>query len=181
MTKQRYFYANSRLPNDVALTHQINSAADRLYKKLIGLNLKELGISEYNQRYLGGKLANLIGTLQLYTYLLGLSLEGNKLPLEKFVFIDYGGGSGVFSLLAKELGIGRVIYNDIYDVSCDDAKKVAQATAIDVDGFVCGDLEELIFYIDNNSLAVNAISSHDVIEHIYDVEDHLRKLCSLCR
>ena len=180
MAKHHYFYVNSRLPNDAALTRQINSAAERLYNKLIGLDLKELGISEYNQRYLGSKLANLVGALQLYSYLLGLSLDGNKLPLEEFVFVDYGGGSGVYSLLAKELGIGRVIYNDIYDVSCDDAKKVAQAIAVGVDDFVCGDLEELILHVDKHSLAVNAISSFDVIEHIYDMEDYLKKLRVLC-
>ena len=38
------------------------------------------------------------------------------MPLNKFTFIEYGGGTGLLSLLAKECNIGTVIYNDIYDL-----------------------------------------------------------------
>ena len=38
------------------------------------------------------------------------------------VLIDYAGGVGDLSLLAKELGIGTVIYNDISDELAKDAR-----------------------------------------------------------
>ncbi|MHC4394350.1 MAG: methyltransferase domain-containing protein [Planctomycetota bacterium] len=155
---------------------QIELAAGRLYEKIIRLDLKQLDISEYNQRYWGHKLANLTGNLELYSYLLALSLYNNKVPLSNFVFIDYGGGSGILSLLAKELGIGRVIYNDIYDVSCNDVKILGRATDIYIDDYICGGIDELISYVKKKSLSINAISSYDVIEHIYDIEGYLRKL-----
>jgi hypothetical protein len=114
--------------------------------------------------------------LQVYGYLLAWILADNELPLEKFTFVDYGGGHGVMSLLAKELGIGRVIYNDIYDVSCNDVQLVAQAIDIDITDYVCGDIDELITYLNLQSFNINGIASYDVIEHIYDIEDYLKKL-----
>jgi len=121
-------------------------------------------------------LANPIESLKRYCYLLALSLDTNTVPLQETVFVDYGGGCGILSLLAKELGIGRVIYNDIYDVSCNDAKKVAQAIDVGIYDYVCGDMDQLLDYVHKQSLLTNAISSYDVIEHIYDIEAYLRKL-----
>jgi len=174
--KYIYKYNYATIPRDFKLFPLINLAAESLHKKLIQIDLKQLGISEYNQRYLSEKLANPIGSMQLYSYLLALSLIGNKFPLNRFVFVDYGGGSGCLSLLAKEMGIGRVIYNDIYDVSCNDVKILARATNIDVDDYVCGDIDELINYLKKQSLPINAISSYDVIEHIYDIKSYIKKL-----
>jgi len=37
----------------------------------------------------------------------------------------------MLALLAKELGIGTVIYNDIYDVSCHDFKVISEAVPLD--------------------------------------------------
>lgn len=172
----KYLYDNAKLPGDPSLLEKINLAAERLHQKLMKLDLKHSGVSDYNQRYLGDKLANPIVTFQLYTYLLILALVGNKVPLRKFGFVDYGGGFGLLSLLAKELGIGRVVYNDIYDVSCNDLRILSKEMDIAIDNYVCGDIDELINYLQDESLTINAISSYDVIEHIYDIEAYLRKL-----
>lgn len=172
----QYLYANAKLSKNTSLLVELNLAATRLHKRLKKLNLETLGISEYNQRYLGSKLNNIKGDLQVCTYLLMWSLTNNTLPLDKFTFVDYGGGSGVLSLLAKELGIGQVIYNDIYDVSCNDARLIAQATNVGINDYVCGDVDQLINYLKKQSFSINAIASYDVIEHIYDIESYLRKL-----
>ena len=172
----RYIYENARLPNDYQLINSIEQTASRLHKKLNSIKLKELGISDYNQKYWSIKLDNTIGILRLYSYLLALSLQENTIPLDKYVFVDYGGGFGCLSLLAKEMGIGRVIYNDIYNVSCDDIKIISSAINIDIDDIVCGAIDDLIDYLRRRSITINAISSFDVIEHIYDIEDYMRKL-----
>jgi hypothetical protein len=120
-------YRFARLPKDRGLLiESINSAAERLFSKLVSFDVNSLGISDYNKHYFGDKLANLISNLQLNAYLLSWSLAKSDLPLDRFVFVDYGGGSGMLSLLAKELSIGTVIYNDIYDVSCHDARIIAK-------------------------------------------------------
>jgi len=161
------------------LQDQIAFAQMRLYNKLINLDMKSLNISEYNQRYLRSKISNLKGTLQLYGRLLYLAVSNSQVSAGNFVLVDYGGGSGVLSFLAAEMGIGTVIYNDIYDVSCADVGSLSNALGLALDHIVCGDVEELISYLSENSIAINAITSYDVLEHIYDVESHFKSLSCL--
>jgi 2-polyprenyl-3-methyl-5-hydroxy-6-metoxy-1,4-benzoquinol methylase len=162
--------------NKTALSVNINSAAERLFNKLNYFNVKELNISDYNKQYFQGKLTHLTSCLRLYSYILSWSLAKSDVPLDEFVFLDYGGGSGMLSLLAKELGIGTVIYNDIYDVSCHDAKLIAESIGNSADYYVCGDIDEVLDFLRANNIDCHAIASYDVIEHIYDLESFFRKL-----
>ena len=95
------------------------------------------------------------------------------------MFVDYGGGPGTLSLLAKELGIGTVIYNDIYDVSCRDARVIGQMAKSEADYYVLGDIDDLIGFLKQNAISCNAIASSDVVEHIYDIESYLRQISGL--
>jgi hypothetical protein len=158
------------------LADEIASAQIRLRNKFVNLDATTLDISEYNQRYLVGKLASLKSVLALYGRLLRLSLRDAQVSLEDFVLVDYGGGSGLISLLAAELGIGTVIYNDIYDVSCTDARVLSDALGLRLDHVVCGDIDALVSYLRDHAIVVNAITSFDVLEHIYDVESHIAML-----
>jgi len=161
------------------LANQIESAQIRLYDKLVHLDIKSLNISEYNQRYLGGKISKIKQKLSLYGKLLYFSLINSPVSYESFVLVDYGGGSGLISLLAIEMGIGTVIYNDIYDVSCEDVNRLSNSIGLTLDHIVCGDVDDLISYLHKNTILINAITSYDVLEHIYDVEYHFRSLGSL--
>ena len=175
------FLANSRLLSDRKLMFNINSAANRLFDKLNYLNLRKLDISNYNKRYFGDKLRNLQKVLQLYSYILALSLKKSKIPLSNFVFLDYGGGSGILSLLAKELGVGTVIYNDIYNVSCHDAEVIAGLIGNKADYYVHGDIDDVLGFLKINNLDCNAVGSYDVIEHIYDIKYYFRKIVLLSK
>jgi hypothetical protein len=99
--------------------------------------------------------------------------------LERFVFVDYGGGTGLLSFLAKEAGIGTVVYSDIYDVSCADVKVTSRALGLPLDHVVNGDLDDLIGYLRRKSIMANSVASYDVLEHIYDVEAHFKRLRAL--
>jgi 2-polyprenyl-3-methyl-5-hydroxy-6-metoxy-1,4-benzoquinol methylase len=171
-----YFYTPAALPDDKLLLQEIQSAAGRLRQKLQRLQLSELGISEYNQRYLGAYIHNLRGSLQISSYILAWSLAHATSALHEFVFVDYGGGCGITSLLASELGVGTVIYNDIYDVSCQDAQLIGKTVNREAQAYVCGDIDELIEYLQSQSISIDAITSFDVIEHIYDIDEYFRKL-----
>lgn len=172
----KYFYANALLPADMILRKKINLAAGRLYGKLIKIDLKDLNVSEYNRKYFGNKLNNLESVLQLYSYHLLWGLFLANLDLQDCTCVDYGGGCGILSLLAKELGIGTVVYNDIYDVSCQDAQCIASSVHLDADHYVCGDISELSNYVRAKRLEVCTIVSYDVIEHIYNLNDFISKL-----
>jgi len=177
----KYLYTWARMPTDNEILHKLCNACSRLEQKLAKLDLNSLGISEYNQQYLRNKIASLEHTLQLYGYLVLLSLSPERIDVDDCTVLDYGGGSGIFSFLAKEMGVGRVIYNDIYDVSCRDVKQLGRALSLELDDVVCGDVDDLISYVKEHSIIVNAIASYDVIEHIYDIKDFLRKMALLSR
>jgi hypothetical protein len=157
----------------------IKEAARSLRSKLKQLSVSSLGISPYNQRYLNEKIGMIDAIMDIYSRQLHLVLKDYTSDLKNFVLVDYGGGSGIFSLLAKEAGIGTVIYNDIYDLSCADVRKTSKALNITIDHIVCGDADALITYIQQQSITINAIASFDVIEHIYNIEEHFEKLSLL--
>jgi SAM-dependent methyltransferase len=164
---------------DLQLINEINAASQRLEKKLKGINLSHSGISDYGQKYLGDKIANLKNHLGIYGYLLYLALRDENRELRNRVFVDYGGGSGILTLLAKEMGVGKVLYADIYDVSCNDACILAKATSNNADEYICGDINDLIKYAFHNNILIDVHCSFDVIEHIYDVPAYCLSLKSI--
>lgn len=171
-----FLYKYAYFPNDEKLLMSINSASKRLFYKLDSLHVEALDISDYNKVYFSNKKSNLIDSIKLYSYILAWSIADSNVPLNKFVFLDYGGGSGILSLLAKELNIGTVIYNDIYDLSCRDAEIIGKSIGSQADYYIQGDIEDVINFLSAKSLSCNAIASYDVIEHIYDIEMFLEKL-----
>jgi len=143
-----------------------------LQQDLATLDLDKLGISEYIQMYLESKINRAV--LTRAEYVLGQALQGRK-P-EDCCLIDYGSGVGTLSLLAKKLEIGKVIYNDIYDISCRDARTIAVAVGAEADYYVEGDIDKLIQFCTEHDIKADAIVSQDVLEHIYDIEGFLSKL-----
>ncbi|AKB51647.1 hypothetical protein MSBRW_2394 [Methanosarcina barkeri str. Wiesmoor] len=171
-----YMFKFCNLPDDKSTIKVVNEAASRLHYKLKGMNLETLDISDYNKKYFGSLLGNLHSNLQRYAYILVWSITKIDVPLNKLVFLDYGGGSGMLSLLAKECNIGTVIYNDIYDVSARDAELIGKAIGEQADYYIPGDIDEVIDFLKNNSINCNVIANYDVIEHIYDIEEFLKKI-----
>jgi 2-polyprenyl-3-methyl-5-hydroxy-6-metoxy-1,4-benzoquinol methylase len=158
---------------------ELNTAAGRLAYRLSALNPEKLDISEYNKRYFGRYMRAVDLVLQHNTQLLGLALKETQKPLADVVLVDYGGGSGIFSLLAKELGVGTVIYSDIYETSCLDAAVIGEAVAARADAYVTGELDAVIAYLESAEIGCDAICSYDVIEHIYDLDSFYARLADL--
>ena len=112
------------VPRDKDLLKVIEGGAASLSFKLNTLDVEALPISDYNRRYFGGLIGEIQKSIQLRSHILAWTLFGAKVPLDELVFVDYGAGSGLLSLLAKEVGVGTVIYNDIFDVSCRRSKRI---------------------------------------------------------
>jgi hypothetical protein len=174
-----FLFNSKSLQGNQKLFYNIELAAKSLFKKLNSLELKSLNISDYMANYFGKSISNLKGTLQRYSLLLALCLKNYKKSLKNFVFVEYGGGSGIFSLLAKEIGIGTVIYNDIYNTSCQDAKEIAKSIGNVGDSYILGEIQEIIKYLNEKSIFCNAVGSYDVIEHIYNIDSFFQGLLEL--
>lgn len=159
----------------------INSAAQRLYDKLSALDINSLPISINIKRVLMNKLRYLTSSLQLNAYILSWSLARLDVQpnnIDGIRLIDYGGGSGVLSLLAKEMGLS-VVYNDIDPVVANDARTLACALGSEADYYIQGDVDDLIEFLNDNKIFADAIASYDVLEHIYDIEAYLKKIALL--
>jgi hypothetical protein len=99
----KFIYPRARVPENGALLAKVEKAAGSLYDKLRALDVASLPISDYNKKYLNERLSNLQKSLQIYAYILTWSIGLSGLPEGDIVFCDYGGGTGIMSLLAVEL------------------------------------------------------------------------------
>lgn len=157
----------------------IYNASTRLYLKLKELELSSLNISEYNKNYVNKYLNNYLFYIPLYTQLLQKSISKLNKPISESTFIDYGGGCGILSFLAIELGFKNVIYSDLYSVSVSDTKILSSKLDLTINEFICGDIEEFIDKLFKNNIKPDLICSFDVLEHIYDLENWFNKLSQI--
>ncbi len=174
----KYMPSFARLPKYPEMLNRINSSASSLHNKLESLDIKSLPISLNMKNSVSKKLENSLGALQLSSFLLSWSLANPAFNLdspEKFTLIDYGGGYGLISMLAKELNL-TVLYIDIDKAVVHDAKTIADVIGNRADYYLQGDIDILISFLDDNNIVADAITSYDVIEHIHDVESFFQKL-----
>ena len=153
----------------------LRRAVRRLRSKLFGLDIGSLAISRYSKEYLEASRSNGAAQLNVFADILARTLPPGLSPGDATI-VDYGGGNGLIALLAREAGIGTVVYNDIFDGSCADAREIGVRLDLEADHYVPGDLDDLIRYVEQRGLAVDGLCSYDVIEHVYDIVPFLRRL-----
>lgn len=146
----------------------IQQSINSLYKKLKELNVEQLNISSYNKKYLGTYINNYSFFMSLYRQLMHKAVKHLSVHISEATFVDYGGGCGILSYLAKEIGFKTVIYNDLYKVSANDAKVISNALKIKIDYFITGDIEQFVNELQRFNLCPHLICSFDVLEHIYN-------------
>lgn len=166
----------SSIKND-NLLQRLDIAASAVADRLQAVDFNSLVVSDYTKKYIRGYLQSTQSVLQIYTYLIYVALKStNYLNLEESVFVDYGGGTGIMSLLAKEMGFGTILYVDIYDISCNDAEIIAISAGGGADRYICGGVDELFDYVKDAGILVDIVTSYDVIEHIYDLNNFYAKM-----
>jgi len=172
----KYKYKNAKYPPNEWLFNEINIAAGRLYQKLINTEIQHLEISDDFMRFFESKQNSLKTNLIKYGYHLLWALHNNNRSLSEISIIDHGGGTGMLGLLAKELGIGTVIYNDINKEWTIDAENLASKLNLRSEYYISGDYDELLTFLSMQSILCDAIISYNVIEHIYDIYCFFSKL-----
>lgn len=157
--------------------NRINEAKYRLYRNLSSLEIEELDISDYSKKYLKDIIGNGV-SINIYGEILNELLDRINVEMADIKFLDYGGGTGVLSMLACEIGIGKVVYNDIYNVSVKDAKVISDMLGYKKD-YICGDINEVIEYCEKESMLFNLVGSYDVLEHIYDLNLFFKEIIKI--
>lgn len=163
------FYSEVNYGNK-KLCREIDLAVYNLFLKLKEIEVSKLNISEYNIRYLSEK--NLY-SIFVYSQIL-YSIFSENINVNNF--LDYGGGTGLLSLLALECGVPNVFYNDIYNVSCRDAEIIAKELGYKRQGYIEGDINKVIKYTQDNNVLFDAVGSYDVIEHIFNLNSFFKDL-----
>jgi len=159
----------------------ISEKAKMLEEKILHLNFSSLNISEYSKLYWIDNLRKLSYIMKSNAFILFNAIIKSKKEIKDIVLMDNGGGTGSLSLLAKAIGINTVIYNDIYDLSCNDALIVAEELGFKANDYVCADSEELINYFANKKLDCDIVVSRNVIEHIYNLEKYFADISKVSR
>ena len=157
----------------------IKEATENLFSKMLALDPKTLIISEYSKTYLLNYFNNYSYYMSLYSQLFYKAFKKSKKTAAESIFVDYGGGCGMLSLLAKELGFKTVIYNDINKYTLTDAQKISEKLDIKIDYYISGDAEEFVREINIHNLKPDLICSFDVLEHIYDIESWINTVAAI--
>lgn len=161
-------------------TRALARAVRRLRTKLFDLEIGSLDISRYSKEYLEASRSNDAAQLNVFADIIERTWPPG-IPPGEVTIVDYGGGNGLIALLAREAGIGTVVYNDIFEGSCTDAREIAVRLGLEADHYVAGDLESLIAYVEDRGLRVDGVCSYDVIEHVYDIVGFLQQLPRMTR
>lgn len=157
---------------------RLDAAAEKLTTRLRAIDSTRLSLSNYGCDDLVNFQQKAGAALKKYVHLLAWVMHPD-LPGEHEAFVDYGGGHGLLSCLAKTVGFRRVVYNDIFDGCCKDARILAEALDCTADDYVCGDIHHVQQFLQAKPSASCAVASINVIEHIYDMEDFIRVAGSL--
>ena len=161
------------------LKDALNNAASNLFQKLEAVNSNELDVSDYSKKYFGNYQSKLHYSLECGCFILAHSLNHLGDNFTNATILDHGGGLGMLSLLAKSAQIKTVIYNDIYDVSTTDAKKIASLLNESANHYICSDIRELVAELNNKQLSIDCFISRNVIEHIYNLEEFFYELINV--
>lgn len=141
---------------------------ENFIKKVSLANFSQLPISDYSKVYLKNIQSQINYIADIYSSIVLKALEQATKDISAICVVDYGGGTGLLSVFAKMCGFSKVIYNDIYEISCQDVVHITQMLGIKLDEIIQGDIKNVAEISGNKT---DLLISMDVIEHIYDLEN----------
>ena len=142
-----------------------------MLQRLNDIDYDNLPISSYSRQYILRMLPNLEYYLDIYHRCLKQTFQQLGKRPSDITIVDYGGGHGFLSLVAKEMGVGRVIYTDINPQAVETVQVLSKELGSGPDSIVLGDARALRQWCTNNNVTPDALLGMDVIEHIYRLED----------
>ena len=159
--------------------HNLSPIVRLLSERLQAIDYDLLPISDYNKRYIRNLKPAMLYYLKIYSACLSKGFNSIHTPLEKMTLIDYGGGSGFLSILAKTVGIGQVIYLDLNPKSAETIRILKEKTGTGPDIILQGNSDKLATWCKENQIRPDLLIATDLIEHIYDLEVFFKDLYSI--
>ncbi len=161
------------------MKYDIRQAAQALVSQLKAIDYERLPISKYNKRYIARLKPVLSYYMKIYADCLLKGLESIGSSPEEITLIDYGGGSGFLSILAKQAGIGRVIYIDLNPDSVDTIRILKELVNTGPDIILHGDSDTLADWCSANKVKPQLLIATDLIEHVYDLSAFFANLVAI--
>lgn len=153
----------------------IRSLAERLQ----AIDYDRLPISDYNKKYIRNLKPAMLYYLKIYSACLSKGFNSVDCPLEKATLVDYGGGSGFLSILAKTAGIGKVIYLDLNPKSVETIRILKEEFGTGPDVILQGNSDRLADWCKENQIHPDLLIATDLIEHVYDLEVFFKDLSGI--
>jgi 2-polyprenyl-3-methyl-5-hydroxy-6-metoxy-1,4-benzoquinol methylase len=172
-----FVYKWARLSADRDLVTATEAATARIHQRLSTAGVDApLMDAHYREEYYKPHMAVAAAKLRTCAYHVLSAVAATGRPSGEVALVDHGGGFGWIALVAKELGVGQVVYNDIDPLFLEAAQNIGAVAGAVADQYVLGDVEPLVEALGDRP--VDAVVSYDVIEHIYDLDAFFEKLCS---
>lgn len=153
--------------------------AKELADQLQAIDYTRLPISDYNKEYLERLEKAYLYYTRICGYCLATSFTTLLHPDRSFTLVDYGGGTGLLSMMAKKIGIERVIYIDRNPQSVETVKVLKEQTGLGPDIILQGDSDTLAAWCKDNKIKPELLVSTDVIEHIYNLDKFFAELTGI--
>lgn len=161
------------------MKHDIRQAAQTLAGRLRAIDYDRLPISDYNKQYIARLKPALPYYMRIYADCLLKGLDAVGCAPEEMTLVDYGGGSGFLSLLAKQAGIGRVLYIDLNPDSVETVRLLKERTGTGPDTILHGDSDTLAGWCSANRVKPQLLVATDLIEHVYDLSAFFADLAAI--
>lgn len=138
-----------------------------------------LAVDDYHRAYLRRMLPAMDYYYDIYYYCCNLLAQRMGKDVAHATLVDYGGGHGLLSVVAKQLGWHQVVYIDIDTQAVTTASALADAVGLGPDVMLTGDSETLKRWMLEQGENPDAVAGMDVIEHVYCLDDLFCNLLTL--
>ena len=158
---------------------KLYSAMPEIEKKLSTLDTSYVSKSEppdYYVHWFRRNYDNYLAYLQVYAYIISISIPEHITDISKVRLLDFGGGWGLMGMVAREAGIGYVEYIDVPGVTSA-AKVISRGSGLGFDNYSEKGGESLKGEQPNR---FDSIVSSDVLEHVYNIDIIFENLSHAC-
>ena len=152
------------------------TAIYRLNKTLSAIDYNQLPISDYNKQYIGRIKPALPYYLEIFATCIKEAQKRQSKKLSELTMVDFGGGSGFLSMLAKQLGMGQVVYVDLNEESVKTISLLKELTGTGPDVILHGSAGTLRAWCEETGTKPELLVATDLIEHIYNLNTFFSEL-----